>query len=103
MKLVLEELFYGNRGRLMCCLCYEQDTYDYEIKHTPPIDTLVKTVDGVGTVCEISPLAGTVKVKLSAQPEISPKTYKREELKILKKSNNKKPLANTLTALSLIV
>ena len=75
----------GNCGRLMCCLRYEQDTYDYEIKHTPPVDTLVRTVDGVGTVCEISPLAGTVKVRLSAQPEVPPKSYKREDLKILKK------------------
>lgn len=75
----------GNCGRLMCCLRYEQETYDYEIKHTPPVDTLVRTVDGIGTVCEISPLAGTVKVRLSAQPDVPPKSYKREELKILKK------------------
>ena len=75
----------GNCGRLMCCLRYEQDTYDYEIKHTPPVDTVVKTVDGIGTVCEISPLTGTIKVRLSAQPEVPPKSYKREDVKILKK------------------
>jgi len=75
----------GICGRLMCCLRYEQDTYDYEIKHTPPVDTLVRTVDGVGTICEISPLAGTVKVRLDDKPDVPPKSYKREELKILKK------------------
>ena len=75
----------GICGRLMCCLRYEYETYDYEIKRTPPVDSLVRTVDGVGTVTEISPLAGTIKVRLNAQPETPPKVYKREEVTILKK------------------
>ena len=57
----------------------------YEIKRTPPVDSLVRTVDGVGTVTEISPLAGTIKVRINAQPETPPKVYKREEVTILKK------------------
>ena len=77
----------GICGRLMCCLRYEHDTYEYEIKRTPPVDTLVRTVDGVGTVTEISPLQGTIKVRLVATPEVMPKTYKREEVTILKKKN----------------
>lgn len=77
----------GICGRLMCCLRYEHDTYEYEIKRTPPVDTLVRTVDGVGTVTEISPLQGTIKVRLAATPEVMPKSYKREEVRILKKKN----------------
>jgi len=77
----------GICGRLMCCLRYEHDTYEYEIKRTPPVDTLVRTVDGVGTVTEISPLQGTIKVRLAATPEVMPKSYKREEVTILKKKN----------------
>ena len=77
----------GICGRLMCCLRYEHDTYEYEIKRTPPVDTLVRTVDGVGTVTEISPLQGTIKVRLAATPEVMPKTYNREDVTILKKKN----------------
>ncbi len=75
----------GICGRLMCCLRYEHDTYEYEIKRTPPVDTLVRTVDGVGVVTETSPLAGTIKVRLNESPEVPPKSYKREEVSILKK------------------
>jgi len=78
----------GICGRLMCCLRYEYEAYDYEIKHTPPVDSLVRTVDGVGTVTEISPLAGNIKVKLSSQPDIPPKTYKREDVTILRKKKD---------------
>ena len=78
----------GICGRLMCCLRYEHETYEYEIKRTPPVDTLVRTVDGVGTVTEISPLQGTVKVRLAATPEVPPKSYKREEITILKKKTD---------------
>ena len=56
----------GICGRLMCCLRYEHETYEYEIKRTPPVDSIVRTVDGNGVVTEISPLAGNIKVKLRA-------------------------------------
>ncbi len=75
----------GICGRLMCCLRYEYENYEYEIKRTPPVDSLVRTVDGVGVVTEISPLAGTIKVRLNTSPEVAPKTYKREDVTILKK------------------
>lgn len=75
----------GICGRLMCCLRYEHETYEYEIKRTPPVDTLVRTVDGVGVVTEISPLAGTIKVRLNESPETAPKSYRREDVNILKK------------------
>ncbi len=76
----------GICGRLMCCLRYEYEAYEYEIKHTPPVDSLVRTVDGVGTVTEISPIAGTIKVKLH-DADAPPKTYKRDEVTVLKKKN----------------
>ena len=79
----------GICGRLMCCLRYEHETYEYEIKRTPAVDTLVRTADGIGVVTEISPLAGTIKVRLNNAPETPPKSYKREEVNILKKKSNK--------------
>ena len=75
----------GVCGRLMCCLRYEHETYEYETKRTPPVDSLVRTVDGVGVVTEISPLAGTIKVRLNDSPEVPPKSYKRDEVTVLKK------------------
>ena len=71
----------------MCCLRFEHDTYAYEIKKTPPVDSTVKTPDGTGVVTEISPLAGTVKVHVND----SFKIYHRDEVKILsmpKKKND---------------
>ena len=79
----------GICGRLMCCLRYEQETYEYELKRTPPVGATVRTPDGLGTVTEISPLIGTVKVRLSATPEVPPKAYRREELVQLKKKQDK--------------
>lgn len=79
----------GICGRLMCCLRYEQQTYEYELQRTPPVGATVRTADGLGTVTEISPLVGTVKVRLSATPEVPPKPYRREELVMLKKKQGK--------------
>ncbi len=75
----------GICGRLMCCLKYEHEAYEYEIKRTPPVDSLVRTENGDGIVTEISPLTKTVKVRLFASPEVPPKAYKRDEIKMLRK------------------
>jgi cell fate regulator YaaT (PSP1 superfamily) len=73
----------------MCCLRYEHETYEHEIKLTPPVDSLVETPEGKGTVTEISPLAATVKVRLLSTPDAPPKTYKRDELIVLKRKEAK--------------
>ena len=78
----------GTCGRLMCCLRYEHETYESEISKTPPVDSTVKTPDGVGVVTEISPLAGTVKVRLETNET---KTYKRDSLTILKLKGGNEP------------
>ncbi len=72
----------GNCGRLMCCLRYEQQAYEEEMRLTPPVDSVVKTADGVGTVCEIAPLTGMIKVKLK-DTEGLPKSYHRDSVKVL--------------------
>ncbi len=77
----------GICGRLMCCLRYEHETYEYEIKRTPPVDSTVKTPDGIGTVTEISPLQGTVKVRLSDKPDTQPKTYNRKDVTVISKKD----------------
>ncbi len=70
----------GTCGRLMCCLRYEHETYEEEIAKTPPVDSTVKTADGIGVVTEISPLTGFIKVKL----EDGVKPYHRDDVTVLK-------------------
>ena len=78
----------GTCGRLMCCLRYEQETYEYEIAHTPSVDSTVKTPDGVGTVTETYPLTGYIKVKFSDKDGESIKPYHRDDVKIIKSHKN---------------
>jgi len=68
----------------------------YEIKRTPPVDSVVRTPDGTGTVTEMNPLVGTVKVRLLASPEIAPKLYRREDVVMLqkKKQTHTEPKGN---------
>jgi cell fate regulator YaaT (PSP1 superfamily) len=70
----------GTCGRLMCCLRYEHETYEEEIARTPPVDSTVKTAEGVGTVTEISPLTGYIKVKIG--DNIKP--FHRDTVTVLK-------------------
>ena len=79
----------GICGRLMCCLRYEHEAYEYEIKRTPPVDSLVRTENGDGIVTETSPLRGMIKVRLLASPEVPPKSYHRDEVTMLRKKQNK--------------
>ena len=74
----------GCCGRLMCCLRYEQKTYELENALTPGRDTRVMTPDGPGTVTESAPIAGTVKVRLdSAEEGEAPTVYDRDAVTIL--------------------
>ncbi|MBE6569858.1 MAG: stage 0 sporulation protein [Ruminococcaceae bacterium] len=76
----------GTCGRLMCCLRYEHETYEEEIRRTPPVDATVKTPEGVGTVCETSPLTGFIKVRFGDKQSDSIKVFHRDQVTILKKS-----------------
>ena len=73
----------GACGRLMCCLRYEQEAYEEEIRLCPPVDAIVRTEDGTGTVIELNPIAGLVKVKLDDK-DTQPKFYHRDTLKVIK-------------------
>ena len=79
----------GLCGRLMCCLQYEYSTYAEESAKTPPVDSVVKTKNGIGYVTETNPLAGTVKVKLKDNPDVAPELYRREDVTVISKSNKK--------------
>ena len=73
----------GSCGRLMCCLQYEYQTYREEGAKTPPVDSTVKTKDGVGIVTEANALAGTIKVRLKDKPDTPPAVYNRDDVTVL--------------------
>lgn len=54
----------GACGRLMCCLKYEQNSYDILLKTTPKVGAIVKAPEGKGYVQEVNLLTGKLKIKL---------------------------------------
>ncbi len=54
----------GTCGRLLCCLTYEYSNYIEVAKGMPPVGSSVMTPDGLGKVCYLQFLTGTVAVKM---------------------------------------
>ena len=79
----------GTCGRLMCCLKYEQNAYEYLLKITPKPGAIVETAEGAGTVVDFSLLTGTLKVKLHNNPDVMPKMFSRPDVKLVKASRIK--------------
>ena len=79
----------GSCGRLMCCLKYEQATYESLLKSVPKIDSIVDTPKGRGVVIEVHVLRGVVKVKLNVENDGLYHTFKAKEIKIIKNAQTK--------------
>ena len=74
----------GTCGRLMCCLKYEQNSYDYLQKITPRKGAIVDCRDGRGTVVDVSLLTGKLKIKLNSNPDGAPVVAYRDEVVVVK-------------------
>ena len=74
----------GTCGRLMCCLKYEQETYEHLLRHTPKVGAIVETKSGKGRVIENNLITGMLKVTLDRNPDAAPVTVNRHDVKILK-------------------
>ncbi len=85
----------GSCGRLMCCLKYEQDAYEDLLKHTPKLESLVKTPDGVGTVNQVNLLREQCKVTLDEDPD-TPRIYRNNEIEIIRSGKGKRPVGYEL-------
>lgn len=79
----------GSCGRLMCCLNYEQQSYEYLNSITPSIGSTVKTEQGVGIVTDVNFITGNLIVKPKDTDGIPYKTN-RKYVKILSSNKNKK-------------
>lgn len=76
----------GTCGRLMCCLKYEQDSYEELLKITPKVGAVVETAEGKGVVEDANILTGALRVKLDKSPDAPPVTVKRDDVKVIKDS-----------------
>lgn len=78
----------GACGRLMCCLTYEQETYEELSKNTPSLGAFVSTPDGNGTVEIVSLLRGLIRVKLDGENGKTLKDFSISDVKQIKHKNN---------------
>ena len=78
----------GSCGRLMCCLKYEQDAYEYLNSLTPNVGATVKTPDGMGTVTDVNLISGNLFVRLNDSDTIPFKIH-RDEVKLISRSRRK--------------
>lgn len=74
----------GTCGRLMCCLKYEQNSYDHLQKITPRKGAIVDCREGRGTVTDVALLTGKLKVRLDSNPEGAPIVVYRDEVVVVK-------------------
>lgn len=75
----------GSCGRLMCCLKYEQDAYEYLLSFTPRVGWTVRTEMGDGVVLDANPLTGALLVRLGTDSDTAPIKVMREDVKVVKK------------------
>ena len=83
----------GLCGRLMCCLKYEQDYYEYARKSMPKVGQEVITPDGTATVLEINMLTQKVKVKINTEDgAVDLKEYHASEVQVISYQDDTEPM-----------
>ena len=73
----------GICGRLMCCLNYEQSTYEDIRKRLPKVGAIVKTKEGQGAVVYNNIVKESVKVKLNRGDEEFVDEFKIEDIELV--------------------
>jgi len=74
----------GICGRLMCCLNYEQSTYEDIRKRLPKVGSIVKTVEGNGEVIYNNIVKEAVKVRFKRGDEEVVEQFKIEDIELIK-------------------
>ncbi len=74
----------GTCGRLMCCLKYEQESYEHLLRVTPKVGALVNTREGKGVVSDVNLLTGMLKVSLDRNPNAAPISVHRHDVNVIK-------------------
>ena len=81
----------GSCGRLLCCLKYEQDAYDFLRHETPRPGTQVQTPDGKGVITDVSLLTGKLKVRLQKSPDAPPISVNLSDVTVFSKDGTPLP------------
>ena len=76
----------GTCGRLMCCLKFEQESYEHLLRTTPKVGAIVETKEGRGVVAESNLLTGMLKIKLDRNPDAAPAVIHRKDVKLIRDS-----------------
>jgi cell fate regulator YaaT (PSP1 superfamily) len=79
----------GRCGRLMCCLRYEDETYETLRKKLPHKQTAVMTDDGEGVVLDSQILTQLVLVRIESSGQVS--AYPLENIEIMGKDTKPRP------------
>ena len=79
----------GSCGRLMCCLKYEEDAYEYLNSFTPHVGATVKTKDGLATVVDVNIITGNLYVKPIDSDTIPIKVH-RDDVKLVSHGKKRK-------------
>ncbi len=79
----------GTCGRLMCCLKYEQETYEELIRRSPKEESFVDTPEGRGTVVEVLLQRQQVKVRMEDAPE-TVSVFSNEDVAVFRNGKPKK-------------
>lgn len=80
----------GVCGRLMCCLKYEENTYEELNKNLPSVGDMISTPDGIGEVQHVNVIRQMIKViiRKKDKDETELRDYKVDDIKILKRKKN---------------
>lgn len=79
----------GTCERLMCCLKYEQDSYEELLKITPKVGALVETSERKGVVTDANLLTGELKIQLDKNKDAPPASFNRSDVKLIRDSRIK--------------
>ena len=74
----------GICGRLMCCLNYEQSTYEDIRKRMPKVGSIVKISEGTGEVFSNNIVKESIKVKLKKGEEEVLEEFKIDNIELIK-------------------
>ncbi|MCI8633332.1 MAG: stage 0 sporulation family protein [Lachnospiraceae bacterium] len=81
----------GTCGRLMCCLKYEESTYEELNKKLPDEGDLVETPSGEGEVLHVNVLRQLIKVGVTQEKgDVLITEFPLDEIKIVKKRRNRR-------------
>ena len=80
----------GICGKLMCCLRFENEFYAETLKKMPKVNSMIKTIDGMGKVLSVDVLRERINVQVQIDDSIVDKYYSIGEFELNRSQNEQK-------------